>query len=133
MRRPLFGISQKRGLHILKRSITDHLLRHQNIIPIPSSLKAWIDQVVRAGVTFRYTAHGPEGLMKHTKAFLAVATGGIYTDPTMKELDFTERYLTQILSFIGINDVTTFRVEGVAVPGLQDTALAKALANVAAY
>ena len=100
---------------------------------IPSSLKAWIDHVVRAGVTFRYTENGVEGLVKGKKVFLAIASGGVYSEGPMKGYDFTERYLRNILGFIGITDITTFRVEGSAIPGLRDTALPKALESVAAY
>lgn len=94
---------------------------------IPSSLKAWIDQVVRAGVTFRYTENGVEGLVKSKKVYLAIASGGIYSEGLMKAFDHTESYLRQVLAFIGITDITTFRVEGVAIPGIKETALPKAV------
>lgn len=100
---------------------------------IPSSLKAWIDHVVRAGVTFSYTENGVEGLVKDKKVFLAIASGGVYSEGPMKEFDVTEKYLRNILGFIGITDVTTFRVEGSAIPALKETALPKALHSVAAY
>lgn len=100
---------------------------------IPSSLKAWIDHVVRAGITFRYTENGVEGLVKNKKVFLAISSGGVYSEGPMKEFDFTEKYLRNILGFIGINDITTFRVEGSAIPGLQDNALSKGLQSVATY
>ncbi|OCA78082.1 FMN-dependent NADH-azoreductase [Chryseobacterium contaminans] len=100
---------------------------------IPSSLKAWIDHVVRAGVTFRYTENGVEGLVKDKKVFLAISSGGVYSEGPMKEFDLTERYLRNILGFIGITDITTFRVEGSAIPALKDTALPKALQMVEAY
>jgi FMN-dependent NADH-azoreductase len=48
----------------------------------------------------------------------------------MKEFDLTEKYLRNILGFIGITDITTFRVEGVAIPGIMETALPKALQSV---
>ncbi|MDT8310546.1 MAG: NAD(P)H-dependent oxidoreductase [Methylophaga sp.] len=70
---------------------------------IPATLKAWIDLVARARETFRYTENGPEGLLKIEKAWLVAASGGV---PIGSELDFATGYLKQVLSFLGINDVT---------------------------
>ncbi|MFL9831738.1 NAD(P)H-dependent oxidoreductase [Flavobacterium sp. ST-87] len=97
---------------------------------IPSSLKAWIDHVARSGVTFRYTQNGVEGLVKNKKVYLAIASGGIYSEGPMKDYDFTEKYLRNILGFIGIQDVVAFRVEGVAIPGIKETAMPKAIQTV---
>jgi FMN-dependent NADH-azoreductase len=59
---------------------------------IPSTLKAWIDHVARAGRTFRYTAAGPEGLLKGKKVFVITGRGGIYSgDSPAKVLDFRSR------------------------------------------
>ena len=69
---------------------------------IAATLKAWIDMVARARVTFRYTANGPEGLLKDKKAYLVVATGGV---PVGSPVDFATPYLRHALSFIGITDV----------------------------
>jgi FMN-dependent NADH-azoreductase len=81
---------------------------------IPSTLKAWIDHITRAGRTFRYTAEGkPEGLLKNKKVYVIAARGGIYTgDSPFKSLDFQEPYLRTILGFIGLTDVTFVHVEG---------------------
>ncbi|HWV65142.1 FMN-dependent NADH-azoreductase [Chitinophaga sp.] len=98
---------------------------------IPSALKAWIDHVVRAGRTFSYGNGHPEGLLKNKKVYLAVASGGVYSDGPMKSMDYAEPYLKWILGFIGLNDVTTFRVEGLSVPDLKETALQKGLESVA--
>lgn len=94
---------------------------------IPSTLKAWIDHVTRAGVTFNYSAAGVEGLVKNKKVFLAISSGGIYTEGFMKDFDFTENYLRKALGFIGISDITVFRVEGSSIPEYKDSALPKAL------
>jgi FMN-dependent NADH-azoreductase len=94
---------------------------------IPSVLKAWIDHLARAGKTFKYSEKGPEGLVKGKKLYLAIATGGVYSEGAMKAYDFTEPYLRTVFGFLGMTDVTTFRVEGVAVPGAQDAALEKAI------
>lgn len=93
---------------------------------IPSSLKAWIDQITRAGITFRYTENGVLGLVKNKKVYLAIASGGIYSEGPMKEYDHTENYLRKVLGFIGITDITAFRVEGVAIPGIKENAMPKA-------
>src|SRR5690554_4931097 len=100
---------------------------------IPSSLKAWIDHIVRAGITFRYTQNGVEGLVQNKKVFLAIASGGVYSDGPMKEFDLTEKYLRNILGFIGVTNITTFRVEGTAIPELKDTALPKILPVIEKY
>ncbi|WPR77265.1 FMN-dependent NADH-azoreductase [Algoriphagus sp. NG3] len=94
---------------------------------IPSTLKSWIDHIARAGITFRYTESGVEGLVKNKKVYLAIASGGIYSEGSMKEFDFTESYLRNILGFIGINDVTVFRAEGLAIPEIKEMAIPKAL------
>lgn len=70
---------------------------------VPAVLKAWIDMIARARLTFRYTENGPEGLLKGKKAYLVMASGGV---PIGSELDFASRYLKQIMTFIGIDDVT---------------------------
>lgn len=98
---------------------------------IHSSLKTWIDHIVRRGVTFTYTESGPEGLVKNKKVYIAVASGGIYSEGFMQSFDFTTPYLTKILGFIGLTDITTYSVEGVALPGIQDQALEKAVEKIA--
>ena len=97
---------------------------------VPSSLKAWIDHISRAGVTFSYGSNGPEGLVKGKKIYIALASGGIYSEGMMKENDFAEPYLKAVLSFLGMKDITTVRVEGLSMPGVQDTALQKAISSI---
>lgn len=70
---------------------------------VPAALKAWIDQIARAGVTFRYTENGPKGLLEGKRAIIAVASGGTEAG---SEIDFATGYLRHILGFIGITDVT---------------------------
>ena len=98
---------------------------------IPSALKAWLDHLVRAGKTFSYQTGKPEGLVKDKKVYLAIASGGVYSDGPMKSYDFAEPYLRMILGFIGITDVTTFRVEGTNVPDLKETAMQKGIDSIA--
>ncbi|MEM9581605.1 MAG: NAD(P)H-dependent oxidoreductase [Pseudomonadota bacterium] len=69
----------------------------------PAALKAWIDQICRAGVTFKYTEHGPKGLLEGKRAIIVLASGGT---PAGSEMDFASGYLRHILGFIGITDVT---------------------------
>jgi FMN-dependent NADH-azoreductase len=94
---------------------------------IASTLKAWIDHLVRAGITFQYTATGPQGLLKGKKVYVALSSGGIYSEGPLMAYDFASPYLKTILGFIGIYDVTIVRVEGTSIPGLQDIALSKAM------
>lgn len=83
---------------------------------IPSQLKAWIDRVLIAGKTFRYTQTGPEGLMKGKKIVVVLSRGGIYTPGSPRAaFDFQETYLRTAFAFIGIDDVEFVRVEGVAL------------------
>ncbi|MBS1522667.1 MAG: NAD(P)H-dependent oxidoreductase [Bacteroidetes bacterium] len=97
---------------------------------IPSALKAWLDHLVRRGKTFSYGSGYPEGLVKDKKVYLAIASGGVFSDGPMKSYDFAEPYLRMILGFIGITDVTTFRVEGVNMPDLKETALQKGIESI---
>lgn len=97
---------------------------------IPALLKGWVDQVARAGKTFSYGAEGPKGLVTGKKVYLSVASGAIFSDGPYKSYDFAEPYLRTVLGFLGITDITTFRVEGSAIPDLAETALPKAIAAV---
>jgi len=82
---------------------------------VPSTLKAWIDHVARAGRTFRYTEKGPVGLLKGKRVFIVTARGGVYTQGPAKALDFHEPYLRGILGFLGLDDVTFVHAEGLAI------------------
>jgi FMN-dependent NADH-azoreductase len=79
---------------------------------VPSTFKAWIDRVARAGVTFQYTATGPVGLLKDKKVFVLAARGGMYAG-TAK--DTQTNYLRDVLSFLGITDVEFVYAEGLAM------------------
>ena len=81
---------------------------------IPSSLKAWIDYIVRTGRTVRYTAKGPERLVPAgKKVIIASARGGFYSEGPSKALDYQETYLKAVLEFIGLTDISFVRAEGV--------------------
>lgn len=83
---------------------------------IPSSLKAWIDHIARAGRTFKYGASGPESLLPSGKKVIIVSSrGGIYSSGPMVVMDHQETYLKAVLGFIGLHDVSIIRAEGVAM------------------
>lgn len=93
-------------------------------------LKAWIDAVSRAGVTFRYTEKGPEGLVKGKKVYVALARGGIYRDGPA---DSQVPYLKTVLSFLGMTDVAFVYAEGFAMGAVgAEKALADAEAQILA-
>jgi len=81
---------------------------------ITSTLKSWIDYIGRAGRTFRYTATGPEGMLTGKKAYVVLASGGVYSEGPAAALDHATPYLKSFLAFIGITDVEVIRVEGVS-------------------
>jgi len=105
---------------------------------IPSTLKLWIDQIVRAGKTFSYGATGPKGLLSGKKATLLLASGGEYgKGSAMASFDFVTPYLQTVLGFIGITDVTIIAASGTAqlMSGKRDpqTFLAPSLEKVHAH
>ena len=82
---------------------------------IPAALKAWIDHVVRAGKTFRYTAAGPEGLLagKNKKVLAIIASGGSYVEGSgFSALDYEVPYLRFIFGFMGITDIQFIQAGG---------------------
>jgi len=92
---------------------------------IPTQLKAWVDRIVIAGRTFRYTERGPEGLAGGKQVIVAVARGGVYEAGSPAE--FGESYLKFVLGFLGIRDVTFVRAEGLAFsPQHRESALSAA-------
>lgn len=76
-----------------------------------STLKAWFDHVLRAGVTFRYGENGPEGLMTGKQAVVIESRGGVYSEGPGAALDGQEAHIRTLLGFIGIDDVTFVRAE----------------------
>lgn len=76
---------------------------------VPSQLKNWIDAISRAGVTFRYNANGPEGLLKGKKVYVALARGGLYRNTPA---DTQVPYLKTVLTFLGMTDVHFVYAEG---------------------
>jgi FMN-dependent NADH-azoreductase len=87
---------------------------------IPAALKAWVDMVARARLTFRYSEKGPEGLLKGTRAYLAVASGGTAVG---SEMDFATGYLRQVLGFLGIGDVHIVAADRLMARGEEEAVL----------
>lgn len=97
---------------------------------IHSTLKAWLDQIARAGKTFSYSKQGPEGLVKNKKVYIAMSSGGVYSDGIYKSYDFVSSYLTAMLGFLGMTDLSIFRVEGLNIPDLKEKALEKSITSI---
>ncbi|HEX8124541.1 MAG TPA: FMN-dependent NADH-azoreductase [Allosphingosinicella sp.] len=81
---------------------------------IASTLKAWFDHVLRAGITFRYSEAGPEGLLKGKKAIVIESRAGLYSTGPSAPMDSQEPHLRTLLGFMGLDDVTFVRVEKLA-------------------
>ena len=91
---------------------------------VPASLKNWIDAISRAGVTFRYTEEGPEGLLKDKKAYVVLTRGGKYRDTTA---DTQVPYLKTVFAFLGLTDVSFVYAEGLALgAAMEQAAIAQA-------
>lgn len=98
---------------------------------VPTQLKAWIDRILVAGRTFRYTASGPVGLAGAKRVIVAASRGSIASQDTGGE--YVESYLRRVLGFIGITDVTFVRAEGLAIsPESRQKGLSAALAAIPA-
>lgn len=97
---------------------------------VPSQLKAYFDHIARAGVTFKYTATGPVGLLTGKKVYVFAARGGLYAG---SPLDTQTGYVRDFLAFLGMTDVQFVYAEGLAVsPASREAGLAKAAAEIAA-
>lgn len=94
---------------------------------VPSTFKAWFDHVARAGITFRYTASGPEGLLKGKSAYVVTARGGLYAGTGN---DHQEPFVRQFLGFLGITDVQFVYAEGLKLSG---EAAAEAIARARSH
>lgn len=95
----------------LSDSLIDEIKRADTLVigtpiynfSVPAVLKAWIDQVCRVGVTFKYTPNGPVGLLSGKRAIIVIASGGTSVG---SDIDYASGYLKHIMGFIGINDVS---------------------------
>ena len=77
---------------------------------VPAAFKAWIDQIARAKITFRYGDNGPEGLLKDKKSYVILSSGGTQLG---SNIDYVTEYMHHILGFIGIKDVTIIDSSGI--------------------
>lgn len=99
---------------------------------IASTLKAWFDYILRAGVTFRYTEAGPEGLLRNKRAIVVLTRAGYYSEGPARVMDSQEPHLRTLLGFMGITEVTFVRAEKLAF-GPQDREQSVAAAQSALY
>lgn len=102
---------------------------------VPSTLKAWIDHVARAGRTFRYDESGkPHGLATGKRVILVQAHGGQYCGTDAQSIDFVTPYLKHMLGFMGMNEVETIHVEGTIFgPEVAEQAVAHGKARATAH
>jgi FMN-dependent NADH-azoreductase len=99
-----------------------------------STLKAWFDHVLRAGVTFRYSAQGPEGLVTGKRAVVIESRAGLYSEGPASVMDHQEPHIRTLLGFIGITDVTFVRAEKLAFgPDAASAAIAQAADQLGAF
>ncbi len=109
---------QQAALH-LSDALVDELERADTLVigtpiynfSVPAALKLWIDQIARAGRTFEYTDQGPRGLLADKQVILAIASGGTAIG---SEVDFATPYLTHVLGFLGLTDVTVVTQDSLA-------------------
>jgi FMN-dependent NADH-azoreductase len=95
---------------------------------VPAGLKNLIDAIARAGVTFRYTAGGPEGLLKGKKVYFALTRGGLYRNTSA---DTQVPYLQTVFAFLGMTDLQFVYAEGLAMgPEAEQQALAAARVQI---
>ncbi len=81
-------------------------------LSIPAILKAYLDYITYAGVTFKYTENGPVGLLENKKAIYILSTGGIYSTPEGQMLNGAKNYVEGLMRFLGVNDIETLMLEG---------------------
>jgi len=89
---------------------------------VPAALKAWVDLVARAGITFKYTDQGPQGLLANKRAILAVASGGTEAESA---IDFATPYMKHALAFLGITEVDVIAADQLMMAGAEKTAAAQ--------
>ena len=77
---------------------------------VPSGLKAWMDYIARAGVTFRYTENGPQGLLHNKTVYLVTTRGGVHKEQSS---DAQIPYLQNYFAFLGVDDVRVIYAEGI--------------------
>ncbi len=131
-----------RGPMALNQALLDEFLAADLVVigtpmynfGIPSTLKAWVDRIVRTGVTFRYGAHGPEGMVTGKSLMILSSRGGAYEGTAWGPgLDHQEKHLQDIFAFLGVKDCTRIRAEGTNMgPEARAAGIVAALAEIAA-
>ena len=114
--------ADQRAILSTSNSLVEELQRNDVIVlsvpiynfSIPAALKLWVDQVARAGLTFRYTENGPIGLLEGKKAVILVASGGTQVG---SEIDFATPYPKHVLGFLGIHDVEVVAADQLMASG----------------
>ena len=97
---------------------------------VPAAMKAWVDMIARARLTFAYTENGPVGLLREKKAFIVVASGGVGVD---SPVDFATPYMRQALKFVGITDIEVIVADQQNVRGEESVSAARAQIANAVY
>jgi FMN-dependent NADH-azoreductase len=121
----LSDVQQKKV--IAMGQITDQFIAADKYIFMPPVVKAYIDAICVAGKTFSYTAEGPKGLLANKKAFHIQASGSVFSEGPYADFEFSNKYLRTVLGFIGITDVETVYIEGIAAnPALAEEITTKA-------
>lgn len=132
------GVDDKESISLSDKLVKQLLSADSIVIGAPlinftihSSLKAWIDHITRAGITFGYGTDGrPAGLVTGKKVYIAMSSGGVYSEGPGSANDFVVPYLKAFLGFLGMTDVTVIRAEGLKVPDLKDYAMEKAIDSI---
>lgn len=101
-------------------------------LTVPSVLKAWIDQVLRAGRTFKSTPTGKVGMVEDRPVFVGVAAGAVFSGERANQPDFLTPYLTAALGCMGLQSLQFFSLQATAFLDDQQAASArmKALAGI---
>lgn len=99
---------------------------------VSTTLRAWFDHVLRAGVTFKYADGAPRGLLGGRRVIVLESRGGLYSEGPTQSIDFQEPYLTHLLGFMGITDITFIRAEKIGYgPEARAAAIAAAKVKIA--
>ncbi|WP_395763147.1 FMN-dependent NADH-azoreductase [Elizabethkingia anophelis] len=97
---------------------------------IPSTLKSWIDHIVRMGLTVTYRDNGFEGLAVNKKIYVIVGSGHVYSHDPLAMMDALTPSIRAAFAFIGAYDVEFIQVEGTNIPDLRNRAIEKAIAKI---
>lgn len=98
---------------------------------IATGLRAWFDHVLRAGLTFKYSENGPEGLVTGKRVIVVTARGGLYSEGPTRPYDFQEPYLRHLLGFMGVTDVSFVHAEKIGHgPEAREAAIEQARARI---